>query len=351
MLAGEGLAGLINDCPSELFFQTEYGQSTKVGPWAHDLVRIGRIFACADYDQPLTLALSLPIIDFAGPLIAAGFIAQRVERRLHSGAGTAAHAPERSLLFRQLCGLPTGTLVLFQMKSGKTVRAVFQGVKTFAGDRWAVIQFEKKTKGAGREFINEPKVYRVIFVSGLDAKATDDVIGRTANVQLGLAAGFIADDFGLRELVLRSAQECALVGIVKTISRELCDTKFRACNGEGHQAKGTLQDIVRATNLMRVGEFSRSSLFSIRAEASETSLCSPSLAIFCGSSAYLNQVAKFPAAHHAALLSPTEHNFDAAVAALNDAFLRKSGEIPHDSWTVPKGVVAMGFQRRPVASQ
>lgn len=351
MPGGKGLAGLINDRPAELFFQTEDERSVEIGSWAHDLVRIGRMFACADCDPPLTLALSLPILDFAGSFIAAGFIAQRVDRRLHSGAGATAHAPERAQLFRQLCGLPTETPLLFRLKSGKTVHAVFQGVESVAGEPWAVIRFQEETRGAGREFINEAKVYRVIFVPGLDADATDDVIGRSANIRLGLAESFVVDDFGLRELILRSAQECALVGIVKAVSGELCDARFHACHGEGSHASGTLQDIVRAANLMRVDEYSRSSLFSIRAGASETAQCRPGLAIFCGSSAYLNQAARFPAAHHAALLSPTEHNFDAAVAALNDAYLRKLGEISDDSWTVPEGVVAMGFRRHPAASQ
>ena len=164
MPGAEGLAGLVNDRPGELSFQTDDGRSVEVGSWAHDLVRIGRMFACTDYERPLTLALSLPILDFAGSFIAAGFIAQRVERRLHSGAGPAAHAPERAQLFRQLCGLPIETPVLFRLKSGKTVHAVFQGVETVAGEPWAVIRFQKEAKGAGREFINEAKVYRVIFV-------------------------------------------------------------------------------------------------------------------------------------------------------------------------------------------
>lgn len=347
----KGLAGLINDRPGELFFQTEDGRIVEVGSWAHDLVRIGRMFACADCEPPLTLALSLPTLDFAGSFIAAGFIAQRLERRPHSGAGPASRAPERAQLFRQLCGLPTETPVLFRLKSGNTVHAVFQSVETFAGELWAVIRFQNEAKGAGREFINEAKVHQVIFVVGLDDEATDEVIGKTANARLGLAEGFLSDDFGLRELILRSAEECAIVGIMKTVSEELCDAKFRACQVEGRHANGTLQDIVRAANFVRPNEFSRSSLFSIRAGASEVAQCRPGLAIFCGSSAYLNQAAKFSAAHHAALLSPIEHNFDAAVASLNDAYLRKLEEVPDDSWTVPEGVVAMGFRRHPVASQ
>ena len=114
------------------------------------------------------------------------------------------------------------TPVLLRQNSGKTVHAAFQRVESLCGEPWAVIRFEKASKGAGREFINEAKAHRVSFSAGLDAEAKEDVIGRTANVRLGLAEGFIADDFAVRDLILCSVSECALIGVVKTLSDELC---------------------------------------------------------------------------------------------------------------------------------
>ena len=343
--------GSIDDCPRELLFQTENGQNVSAGPWARCLVRIGRMFVDAESDSPLTFALSLPILDFAGPLIAAGFIAERALRRLGAGARSAVYAPERALLFRQLCALPIETPVILRLNSGKTVRAVFQGVEEAYGEPWAVIRFQKASKGAGREFINEAKAHRVIFVDGLNVEATEDLIGRIANVRLGLAEGFIADDFASRELIFRSASECALIGVVKTLTGELCETKLGAHNGDGSATIGTLQDIVRVVNFMRADEHFRTKLFAVKAEAKETTQWNPALAIFCGSSAYLNQATRFPAAHHVALLSPTERNFEAAVLALNEDFLRKLDNIPDRGWPVPEGSVAMGFQRRPAAAR
>ena len=177
------------------------------------------------------------------------------------------------------------------------------------------------------------------------------MIGRTANVGLGLAEGLIADDFACRELIFRSASECALVGVVKTLSEELCEANLGVRNGDGSATVGTLQDIVRAANLMPADEHFRTKLFTVKAEAQETARWNPALAIFRGSSAYLNQATRFPAAHHVVLLSPTEDNFESAVLALNEAFLRKVGDIPDRGWTVPEGAVAMGFQRRPAAAR
>lgn len=352
MTSGPAVAGSTDDCPRELFFQTENGQRVDAGPWARHLVRIGRKFADAGGDSPLTFALSLPLLDFAGPLIAAGFIAERAHHRLGGGAGSAVYAPERAQLFRQLCALPTGMPVFLRLNSGKTVHAVFQGVREDYGEPWALIRCEKKSKGSGTEFINETKVHRVIFVAGLNARATEDAIGRIANVQLGLAEGFIADDFASRELIFRSPSECALVGVVKTLTGELSDRKIGTRNGDGAATIGTLQDIVRAANLIRrADEHFRTRLFTVKAEAWETAKWNPALAIFRGSSAYLNQSARFPSAHHVALLSPTERNFESAVVALNEDYLRKVGDIPGRSWAVPEGAVAMGFQRRPGAAR
>ena len=343
---GPCVAGPIDDCPRELFFQTENGQDVDAGPWALHLVRIGRTFAETEVDSPLTFALSLPVLDFAGPLIAAGFIAERAHRRLREGAASATYAPERAQLFRQLCALPIEMPVFLRLNSGETVHAVFEGVREERGEPWAVIRHQKKTKGSGKDFIREASVHRVIFFAGLDAEATEDAIGRIANVRLGLAAGFVADDFAVRELIFRSPPECALIGIVKTLIGELCDAKIGARNEVGSATIGTLQDVVRAANLMRADEHFRTKLFTVKAEARETAQWNPALAIFRGSSAYLNQAARFAAAHHVVLLSPADGKFEDAVLALNEAFLRKAGDLPNHGWTVPEGAVAMGFQRR-----
>ena len=334
MTSGPGVAGSTCDGSSGLLFQTESGRTVDAGPWARNLIRIGRKFADAASDSPLTFALSLPILDFAGPLIAAGFIAERAHRRLGGGAGEAVDAVERAQLFRQLCALPIEMPVFLRLSTGKTVRAAFHGVKEAHGEPWALIRYQQASKGACRQFINEANVHRVIFVAGLGTEATENMIGKTVNVRLGLAEGFIADDFACRELIFRSASECALVGVVKRLSEELCEANLAVPNGDGSAAVGTLQDLVRAANLMPADEHFRSKLFTIKAGAKETARWNPALAIFCGSSAYLNQASRFPAAHHVALLSPTESNFEAAVHALNESFLRKLGDIPDRGWAV-----------------
>ena len=351
MSSGARIVGSNGDGPSELFFRTDDGREVAAGHWACDLVRIGRTFAGTERDSPLTFALSLPILDFAGPLMAAGFIAERAQRRRHGGAGSGTGAPALAQRFRQLRALPAETPVFLRLNSGETVHAVFLGVETISCEPWAVIRFQNASKGAGREFINEAKAHRVTIVASRNAEATEGVIGRTASARMGLAEGFFPDRFGFRELIFRSVPDCALIGVLKTLSFELCNAKFGAHNRNGSAGLGTLQDIVRAANFMRTDECSCTKLFSIKAATKETAEWSPALAIFCGSSAYLNHAARFPAAHHAALLSPTEPKFDAAVAALNEAYLRKFGEVPDHGWTVPEGVVAMGFQRRLVESQ
>ena len=344
------VGGPISDHPRELFFRTENGQDVIAGPWALHLVRIGRMFAEAESESPLTCAVSLPILDFAGPLIAAGFIAERAHRRLSGGTASAVYAPERAHLFRQLCALPAEMPVFLRLNSGKTVHAVFQGVREEYGEPWAVIRHQRKTKGSGKDLIKEASAHRVIFVSGLNAEATEDAIGRIANVHLGLAAGFVTDNFAVRELIFRSPPECALIGVVKKLTAELCDAKIGARNGDGSATIGTLQDIVRAANVMRADEHFRTKLFTVKAKARATAHWNPALAIFRGSSAYLNQGARFSAAHHVVLLNPAEGNFESAVLALNEAFLRKAGDFPNCGWTVPEGAVAMGFQRRPGAA-
>ena len=313
--------------------------------WALDLVCLGRMFAAATCESPLTFALSLPTLDFAAPLLAAGFVAERAQRVVEEGPGSNASVTENGQLFRRLCALPAATPVLLRMTSGKTVHAAFERVEHVGGEPWAVIRFERTTKGAGSDFINKAQAHRVIFVVGLKEEATEKEIGKVAKVRLDLAEAFVASDLALRELLLRSVPECALIGVVKKLSGELCLAKFRAHSRNGSSKTGALQNVVRAANLVGAHDVHQTRLFSLRAKSEQTRQWNPRLAVFCGSSAYLYQAAHFPSAHHAVLLSPTDYNFDAAVHALNEAYFRKSAEISSDEWTVPKGATAMGFRR------
>ncbi len=333
--------------PTRLVFRTQDGRRVKAGSWALDLARLGRTFAAVETVGPVTLALSLPALDFAGPLVAAGFVAERAERGVADEQGADAGESQRAQLFRQLCALAADTPVMLRRSTGKVVQAVFERVERVGGESWAVIRFQKTSKGRGSEYINEAQADRVVFASGLNAEAKKSVVGRAVNVRPGLATAFIASEAALRELFLRSARECALIGVVKRLSEELCGVGIQARNRNGWAVNGVLQNIVRSADLARAHEVWRVKLFSVQAKPEETAQWTPRLAVFRGSSAYVRQVERFPAAHHVALLSPTERDFDAAVNALNEAFLNRRNEIPHERWAAPEGAAAMGFERRP----
>ena len=339
---GSSVAALKKSRPSKLFFGT--GRGVKAGSWALDLVRLGRTFAAAQ-PSPVTFALSLPTLEFAGPLLAAGFVAERVERVVGDEPVSAMNGSERARLFHQLCALPAQTPVLLRRKSGKTVHGVFERVEQVGGENWAVIRIQKKLAGGGSEYINESKVDGVVFTAGREAEATERAIGKPVNLRLGLAEAFVASQFALRELVLRSGRDCALVGVVKRLSEELGAVELHAHNRKGPNASGVLQNIVRSVNLKRAGEVHRTKLFSVQAKSEEIARWTPRLAIFCGSSAYLRQAERFPAAHHVALLCPNERDFDAAVNVINQAFFARCDEMSLRDCTVSDGVAAMGFRR------
>ena len=333
--------------PSKLFFETEDGRRVMAGSWALDLVQVGRTFAAAEYDSPVTFALSIPTLEFAGPLLAAGFVAERVEQVVGEELVAVGNESQRARLFRELCGLPAQTPVLLRHKSGKSVNGVFERVERFGGENWAVIRFQERSAGGGSEYINERKADSVVFTVEQNEEATERKIGKAVNLRLGLAEAFVGSQFALRELVLRSGRECALIGVVKRLAGELGDVTLRAHNRIGSSATGVLQHIVRSVNLKRADEVYRTKLFSIQAKPEETARWTPRFAIFSGSPAYLQQAERFPAAHHIALLCPSERDFDAAVNALNQGFLARRDEMSRGDFAVPDGVAAMGFLRRP----
>ena len=336
-----------DDCyPKELRAKFEDGPNKKFGPWALDLVRIGSMLARVDPDPPITVALSLPTLDFAGPLIAAGFIAKRVQQELCNSDIADLSSSDRSQLFRQLCLLPHGTPLFLRISSGKMVYAVFERVEMVHGQRWAVIRYQGESKGALSQYINENNVDSVFFTIGINDKTTEARIGSRVNVRLGLARAFVPNTLVLRQLILRSSADCALIGVIQTLSRELSKAEISARVYDDMLAVGTLQDIVRVRALIQPEEASRTELFTAKSKAQNISQYNPALAIYCGSTAYVTQAERIPKAHHVALLNPVERNFDVGVAALNNAFLNKLSEKIDIDWPIPKGAVAMIFQRR-----
>jgi hypothetical protein len=325
----------------------ECGLEKKFGPWANDLVDVGRKFSWISGEQPTTLAITLPLLDFATPLVAAGFVAEHTEGRLHGTVEDDPGASGRSKLFSELCSLPSEAQVLLR-QSERTVHAVFDRVETLHNENWAVIRFQTESKGSGREFINEKNVHKVIFSTAVDLDEVESTIGRGINTRFGLARVFIHDEMALANLILRSSSDCALVGILKTLSDELCGRAIIGNGADGSPVKGTFQDIVRASLFLGAGDAAHSKLVTTRAKASNKTLLAPKLTIFCGASAYINQAREFQKSHHVVLLSRTERNFADAVAVLNEAFLHKHSEMPSKGWNLPHGLEAMGFLRRPV---
>jgi hypothetical protein len=128
-----------SEYPAILSLQVENGQSDKLGPWALELVRLGRMFANSDPNLPITLALSLPILDFATSLIAAGFVAERAKRQFESAAGGNLGDSDRDSIFDQLCALPPGSSVQFRRSPTEMVLARFERMDEYEGQQYAVI--------------------------------------------------------------------------------------------------------------------------------------------------------------------------------------------------------------------
>lgn len=333
------------DIPVErLCIRSPHGTETRFGAWAFDMLRLGQSISEFDATPPITLALSLPAGAFAGPLIAAGYIVGRSIGPSQS-AGTGDDVdPEKVQLFRDLCALPQGTPVRLR-KGNKAVRSVFDGIKVDYGREWAIIRFQRESKGSGRELIDEAQVDRVLFARESRVSQVERQLGRETSVDLGLARAFLSDDAVLRRHFFRLSADCALIGRVNRLTGEIL-SELRAYAYGGKVIDGTLQDVLRVSRFLPAMESSRGKIFKENGEHRALKRYSPSLAVFCTASAYINVSPSVPAAHHAALLTPTERHFNDALDALNHGFLSKLKEISSDGWRVPNGVLAMAFRRR-----
>ena len=333
------------DIPVErLCIRSTHGPETRFGAWAFDMVRLGQSISEFDAAPPITLALSLPAGAFAGPLIAAGYVVGRSTGSSQSAGAGDDVDPEKIHLFRDLCALPQGTAVRLR-KGNKVVRSIFDGIKVDYGREWAIIRFQPESKGSGRELIDEAQVDRVLFDRELRVSQVERQLGRETSVDLGLARAFFSDDAVLHRHFFRLSADCALIGRVNRLTEEIL-SELRAYTYGGKVVDGTLQDILRVSRFLPSMESSRGKIFKENGEHRDIKKYSPSLAVFCTASAYINVSPSVPAAHHAALLTSTERHFSDAMDVLNHSFLNKLKEISGDGWTVPNGVPAMAFRRR-----
>jgi hypothetical protein len=314
--------------------------------WAHDLIGIGRTFAAIVTTAPVTLAISLPVLDFAASLCAAGFVAERAKQQLEGRAASLSDA-DRQRLFRQLCALKHGSPVHFRRSSSGMVRARFAGVTEYHGKQYGIIQFQDRAAGAGREFVGPSKVDRVFFAfddASSSTEAEEQALGKKIRLNIGLARAFVADPFILTQMLLRSGIDCAIIGVIRAISCELIEVTLSGAAEVGALCiVGRLQDVVRAGRFVNSGECAHSEIFAPRSKT--IAKCAPKLVIFRGAAAYVHQADTFQNAHHLALLSPIEQNFEEGVAALNDRFLNRSAKSFEFEFTLPRGALAMGFCR------
>ena len=334
-----------------LWFRADDGPTTKFGPWAVDLVRLGQALSAFDSTSPITLAISLPTRDLAGPLIAAGYIAARSGDRPRNETAGGDGDSGKSSLFGHLCTLSAGTPVRLRQQTGKVVQAVLDGRRMAHGKEWVVVRFQKASQGSGRELIGEGQVDRVLFDPEIDVSNVEQQVGKEIKLRLGLASAFLSDAAALHRHVLRQRADCAFVGTVNRVKEELLSIKLRARTYNGEVVDGTLQDVLRVSNLLPVTESSRGKIFPASGEQRILADYDPALAVFNTASAYVNRSPGVRAAHHAVVLTPTEPNYEMAVAALNDAFLSRLKELSGGDWAVPTGVPAMAFHRRPAESR
>jgi hypothetical protein len=206
------------------------------------------------------------------------------------------------------------------------VRARFAGVTEYHGKQYGIIQFQDRAAGAGREFVGPSKVDRVFFAfddASSSTEAEEQALGKKIRLNIGLARAFVADPFILTQMLLRSGIDCAIIGVIRAISRELIEVTLSGAAEVGAPCiVGRLQDVVRAGRFVNSGECAHSEIFAPRSKT--IAKCAPKLVIFRGAAAYVHQADTFQNAHHLALLSPIEQNFEEGVTTLQIMLLERA---------------------------
>src|SRR5262245_33374234 len=91
-------------------------ERTTLRAWAHALIGIGRGFANSTADRPMTLALSLPTLEYAAPLVAAGYVSARAERLYAEASTGRSGATLDETRFEQLCAMKPNSPIYLELR-------------------------------------------------------------------------------------------------------------------------------------------------------------------------------------------------------------------------------------------
>ncbi len=294
--------------PNRLYYMSK-GKWEALPSWGQLFFDLGYALAVLDDSENRVVAgLALPTRAYAASLAALGVVVGRLS--------LLANGSEALKRFQQLATLAIGTSLFYRRNPpGERVKVFFDGLsedKSYICLRAGTYVYKippslaLQVEFPAREFASLP--------SRQSHGLTGTTVSPFLSHFLGLAIA--------KSVALQSRLDCMMIGSLGRLEKEVNETQFAVRDSNGKFISGTLQDIMRVRRFSS-NEAYRSDIYHMHSKGGVgIHQEMPLVTIFDGATSFLKSRNTWRHPHCIVLFDQTEPEFDAAVQAFNEDFIK-----------------------------
>lgn len=291
-----------------LFYEGSTGWTLLPG-WARFFIDLGiAVVTNENISKRVVVGLALPTRSYAAPLVAFGVTMGKF--------ASSSRDLEAARRFQQLCELKSST-PLFYRRNGKLIKVFFDGLEEMGGEMKLCLS----TKGE-RYWITSKQALQVEF----PAKGFSTLPKRPSQRVRDRPSQFLVSLFGVqtaaRAIVSQSSLDSLIIGSLHQLREEIQAWPIAVQTEEGF-AQGFLQDIVRVRRFSKRTQAYRSEIYHVHSkECENTGQEIPAIVIFDGGAGFSKWRDSWRQSDWIILFDQTEAEFDVAVQAFNDEYIK-----------------------------
>jgi len=281
---------------------------TLLPAWARFFIDVGiAVVTHENISKRALVGLALPARAYAAPLVAFGVTMGKF--------ASSSRDMEAARRFQQLCELKSNTPLLYR-RNGKLIKVFFDGLEEMDGEMKLCLS----TKGE-RYWITSRQALQVEF----PAKEFSMLPTRPSQRVRDRPSQFLVSLFGIqtaRAIVSQSSLDSLTIGSLYQLKEEIQDWPI-AVRTETGFASGFLQEVTRVRRFSKRTQAYRSEIYHVYSkECENTGQEIPAVVIFDGGAGFSKWRDSWRQSDWVILFDQTETEFDVAVQAFNDEYIK-----------------------------